>query len=479
MAQGPKRSLVPELGLLLLLAVAFRFFSFFPLVIDHDESTYLVIANEMLQGKTYWVDLIDTKPPGVFLVYMGLIALLGKSIFLLRLAAALWMGLTAWGIFRLGRSWMPEGPGPWFGAVSFLVMNSLFIHFGVAPNTETFFIGFTVLALCLALERPWRSLPMFLAGLSLGIGIAIKQVVAFDAMALGLFLLAGLWRQEQGRIRKLVQLGLMTMAALLPTAAIAGWYATHGLFDTWTFYQFTVPGRYPGESTPVERLIFAADCFLRFAPITGLALYGWAKARKFSAPHRFAGIWLALATLAVLAPGNSFYHYFIQCEPPLAMLAGLALHPAIPYPARLSSFLRPRNGWIALSLLLAVALFFGWKDLYAKPDPHRLAMETIRDRHIGSPTLYTGDANFQILYFTLGVMPPVPYVHPSLLWEAKHRENFGMDHEALLGQVVESRPDYLVFDESRPDHGPFENLIREAYSPLDTLQGKFVLYRRR
>lgn len=479
MPPATRRHHLPELGLLLLLAVAFRFFSFFPLVIDHDESTYIVIANELLQGKTYWVDLIDTKPPGVFLVYMGLIALLGKSVFLLRLAAALWVGLTAWGLFRLGRTWMPQGPGAWFGAVSFLVLNSLFTHFGAAPNTETFFIGFTVLAMCLALERPWRTLPMLLAGLALGAGIAIKQVVAFDALGLGLFLLIGIVREPEARAARLVRLGLMTFAALLPTAAIAGWYAAQGLLDTWTFYQFTVPGRYPGEATLLERLIFVADCFLRFAPLTGLAIYGWLKARRYSAPHRFAGLWLALATLAVVAPGNSFYHYFIQCEPPLALLAGLALHASVPYPDRVARFLNPRNGWIALSVLLVITLFFGWKDLYTKPDPHRQAMERIRSAGIDNPTIYTGDANFQILYFTLGVTPPLPYVHPSLLWEPKHRENFGMDHKAILGKVIADRPDFLVFDESRPDHGPFENLIEAAYAPLDTFSGKFVLYARR
>ncbi len=49
-----------------ILSVALRFFSFFPSVLDHDESTYLEIAREMLEGKALYVDLIDIKPPGIF-----------------------------------------------------------------------------------------------------------------------------------------------------------------------------------------------------------------------------------------------------------------------------------------------------------------------------------------------------------------------------------------------------------------------------
>jgi hypothetical protein len=59
--------------LLILWSVILRFFSFFPAVISHDESTYLVIARGLLEGKTYFVDLIDTKPIGIFVLYLSLI----------------------------------------------------------------------------------------------------------------------------------------------------------------------------------------------------------------------------------------------------------------------------------------------------------------------------------------------------------------------------------------------------------------------
>ncbi|MBP8239553.1 MAG: hypothetical protein KAX50_06315, partial [Saprospiraceae bacterium] len=65
-----KKHLTALLGLIGL-ALVMRFFSFFPSVINHDESTYILIAEGLLKGKVYFRDYIDTKPIGIFLLYAG------------------------------------------------------------------------------------------------------------------------------------------------------------------------------------------------------------------------------------------------------------------------------------------------------------------------------------------------------------------------------------------------------------------------
>ena len=80
---------------LILAAIALRFFSFFPSELDHDESTYAIIGNEILKGKALYSDVTDTKPAGIFLLYAGLQFLFGYSIFMKRLFAAVIVGLTA------------------------------------------------------------------------------------------------------------------------------------------------------------------------------------------------------------------------------------------------------------------------------------------------------------------------------------------------------------------------------------------------
>ncbi|HQW03396.1 MAG TPA: hypothetical protein PLR30_13010, partial [Saprospiraceae bacterium] len=54
------------LAMLTGLSLVMRLFSFFPSVMDHDESTYLVIADALRHGDVYLRDVIDTKPIGIF-----------------------------------------------------------------------------------------------------------------------------------------------------------------------------------------------------------------------------------------------------------------------------------------------------------------------------------------------------------------------------------------------------------------------------
>ena len=69
------------LAMLTGLSLVMRFFSFFPSVMDHDESTYLVIADALRQGNVYLRDVIDTKPIGIFTLFAVFQILFGKSIF--------------------------------------------------------------------------------------------------------------------------------------------------------------------------------------------------------------------------------------------------------------------------------------------------------------------------------------------------------------------------------------------------------------
>ena len=131
-----------------------------------------------------------------------------------------------------------------------------------------------------------------------------------------------------------------------------------------------------------------------------------------------------------------------------------------------------------LGLLLLIGTFFHWKDLYAKEDPQRMALERIRASGVDDPSIYTGDANFQVLYFLLDATPPVRHIHPSLLWESKHRENLGMDHLREVGSVKSQPPHFLFFQQKGRTGGAMADLLPTTYQATDTLQ-EVIMYRRR
>ena len=91
------------LAALTVLSTVMRFFSFFPSVMDHDESTYLVIADALRNGDVYLRDVIDTKPIGIFTLLAIFQLFFGKSILIFRIITAIWIALTAWMLYLTHR----------------------------------------------------------------------------------------------------------------------------------------------------------------------------------------------------------------------------------------------------------------------------------------------------------------------------------------------------------------------------------------
>jgi 4-amino-4-deoxy-L-arabinose transferase-like glycosyltransferase len=89
--------------LFILASVGMRFFSFFPSLLGHDESTYMIIGRDILNGKLLYTDVTDTKPVGIFLFYAMLEFLFGSSIFMKRLAFSILVGITSFLIFKVSK----------------------------------------------------------------------------------------------------------------------------------------------------------------------------------------------------------------------------------------------------------------------------------------------------------------------------------------------------------------------------------------
>src|SRR5660397_66747 len=87
----------------LFVSVAIRFFSFFPSLLGHDESTYMIMGRDLLNGKLLYTDMTDTKPVGIFLFYAGIEFLFGSSIFMKRFVFALVVGITAFLISKVSK----------------------------------------------------------------------------------------------------------------------------------------------------------------------------------------------------------------------------------------------------------------------------------------------------------------------------------------------------------------------------------------
>ncbi|MCC6411637.1 MAG: hypothetical protein IT270_08260, partial [Saprospiraceae bacterium] len=123
------------LVLLELAALLLRWPSFFLSVIDHDESTYIVIADAIRAGKMYLVDVIDNKPIGIFLLFAFFQKMLGSSIVMIRVATALCIGLTAFALFVIQKRMRSSDEAAWATGLTYVFLSSIFTFIGISPNT--------------------------------------------------------------------------------------------------------------------------------------------------------------------------------------------------------------------------------------------------------------------------------------------------------------------------------------------------------
>ena len=465
-------------GIFFGIAFVLRFFSLFPSVINHDESTYIVISDALLKGRLYFVDVIDTKPIGIFLIYAALQKLVGGSILVLRIMVVLWLALTAFVLYRAKLEFGSSREGAIAAGVIYLILNSIFVYYGISPNTETFFNLFTALGLYLMLRGGliWR---YFLAGLLLGLGLVVKYVVAFDALAFGLFLL---WDHRQSAQKFLLGLGrgvVMAAGSFIPLGMVAWYYFAAGHLDEFLFYTFESSSRYPVSVSILTHLSFVLDFFLRFLPISAMFFAVFLVATGPS-NHRLkvlGGLWSVLVITVILLPGKWYGHYFIQLMLPVSFVAGTFFEiPRTVLPPFLAKLMRPKTGLPVLITLLGFSLFMQKKDCYDKPDHARDVAQFLEGRLEPEDRIYTS-VSHQILYHLLKRESPTKYVHPSLFWEQKHLRALEINLPAEMAKITDSPPRYIIWREDRKDDR-FDALLAGQYRLIKTF-GKELIYERR
>jgi 4-amino-4-deoxy-L-arabinose transferase-like glycosyltransferase len=473
---SPVTASVVALLTFILLSVALRLFSFLPSVIDHDESSYIVIADGILAGRTYQVDYIDTKPPGIYLIYAGLMALFGGAIPMLRLIATLVIGSTA---FLIQRAKTRAGgtPAEGFAAgIIYILLTSTWHHWGVAPNTEIFFNLFTILAVWVFLGSGETGSRFLMAGLLLGLGFLIKQVVAFEAAVLTVFLLWTSHREGRTLGSTLGRAAMLTLGVATPFLLSLCYYWSIGHLSDYLFHSFVVPSRYPSSRDFLHYVKFSGDFLLRFLPATIFFVIALRHRSVGRITRELGLLWSAAALAAVLVPGRYFEHYFVQLMLPFSFVAGSFFAiPRASLPAWIRWIRRPTVGYSLLGLLLLTGI--GYPALAYSPDDDtpRLIAERVRTHLQAEDEVYAG--YHQIVYHLLDRLPPTRYVQPSLTREQRHIQAMRIRIGDELERIVRARPLFLIFDPEDAMEGLVE-LARSEYETMHRLDDGVMIFER-
>ena len=229
---------------------------------NDDNVIYAVIAKFWARGDLPYRDLVDHKPPGIYIFYRwcfwmwgleptaiwkGFIALTGISAALL---------LWAFALNNLGA----VGLGTGISFALFFLTDPFVLREGAFLNTELLASGCLALALaCTVMYQHARTLPyLFLAGCLFGAACISKQPAMMFGLAFFFHILLITWKKPLlaffGSL--LVALFIFGLGTLLPAGIVISWYAYQGALEDLIFWVHTANLAYTGiQGATIQSLL--------------------------------------------------------------------------------------------------------------------------------------------------------------------------------------------------------------------------------
>lgn len=388
---------------LLGLCIALRAVSLVRPCLSDDEAIYAVVARELLSGHELYVDVVDHKPPAIYVVYAATQAVAGPIGGMIALHALLIGVVFATGLLLariVRRHWPGTDPrAPATAALLWIVFTTTLVDVdALAANCELFMLLPLVGAVAVFLDARDRLAGYLAAGALVGLACLFKYQASIQLPLLALAVVCQ--PSERGMLRRLlavVALGAGFAATL--AAAMGLLWRGGGLQEALFWLKFNFAYIEVGTSWAelAVRLVVRGGLVVASAAL----LYSLAAAATIAARRdpfvRFMTGWLIVSGIAVFVGGRFFGHYFHQLTAPLAILAA---------PATLRLWRRRRAlVGAAIALPATVYLVLGvvhdrvmtW---YGEPDPDYTSVAARLDQ-LGEGALCVW-GNSPVLYFAAG-----------------------------------------------------------------------------
>ena len=355
--------------IIITIVVILRFPTLLPSLYNADEGYYGIIANDTLDGGTLYETAVDTKPPGIYYIYIAVFKVAGKNNLLaVHVLAIFVVAATALVVRRIGARVGDDWAGAWSG-----IGYAVFVHAyrpgdTLAANTEifaSFFLALSVLAF-LQGEKDARWRRMFLSGMLVGAATLIRQPSAVT-MAAMLACLVYVWLipryQTLGRVLA-AGAGVVT-GFVAVIAGLAWYYRWQGNLHDAYLWAWAFAIRYVESETTflyvVKRLVavhlavMLAWGLLWYFGIRQVieTLRSFQRRRTVPTDHVLLILWLVLSYLAIFIGWRFPGHYHLVVLPPLSILAGQAFSRFVAEQRRSP---QPRWRWIRAGIIGAAAL---------------------------------------------------------------------------------------------------------------------------
>lgn len=301
------------LAAILFLTFFLRFPSLFEPFWYGDEGIFAAVARNLNQGGVLYQTAWDNKPPMIYLTYQAIFKLFGVSMFWLHLTAAVVVLATAAVIYEIAQEVMGEKRAL-IATLVFGILTSLRLIEGDLALTEIFMILPISVAMMIAVKRKFDYKSLIAAGALFAIASLYKQVGAFEAAALGLFLFF-----ESENFVEFVKKGfVLSLGFFVPYLITVAYFYPKHLIGDYIFAAYTYYRIYLNESPRYAIFINIA----KYLPVFAAILYGLYKKIRFKKVevwHLFL-LWMAFSFLGSYFSGRTYGHYLVQATPATALL---------------------------------------------------------------------------------------------------------------------------------------------------------------
>ena len=472
-------------------------------VIDWDEATFMTMASLLLDGDLPYVAAFDNKPPMMFFLLAGVMALFGETLLVVRLFGDACILVTALLVVAVARRFTAPWPAVLAGIFYVALLSPYEGQYTSTELPATVFLMAALWCLLLPGGRPWAA---FACGVFVSLAVLTRTNLVYVAVAIGFYLAAAALLRPPRRAR-LAGLGLYVAGGLLPLAAFLLLYGWHNALDVFFLSTVGVALTYAtGQSTMLETLSqnvwMWKDRLLDGYPVLygsvtigllgGGAVVLWRSVRAAEDPAR---IWTGAAVvvtllgvlLSILGSGTAYHHYWLQAMPFAALLCGLFFDALRPVP--LLAWVGPVVAAVAMLnavwlTLPSLGALLRSSDVAQDFKPARRAADRI------AGVLGEDDAIWAPYYHIV----PWYLGEPPVTWMAAHPDNIarqpildalvaaGRVPPDILARVMESRPAFIVTNGTLalPDFLPrpaFDDYLAENYGEFFR-DGDVVVWRR-
>jgi hypothetical protein len=404
--------------LLLTLCLGLRAVALARPCLSDDEATYCVVGREMLSGHVLYRDVVDHKPPLIYLTYAATQAIGGHrgGMRLLHLVSILVVFATALLLGRIARLLAAErgevevaDREAFFAALLYVVFSTALLDFdALAANCELFMmlplVGSVLLYMRASARQP-RGGYLFGAGALIAVAMLYKYQAGVQLPLYGIHL-AALHRRRLGRaLAGCLLLGSGALVIFGLCAAVMR--QTGALASAWFWFRFNFA--YIRQGLKLSEVAARAAARLSYAVLPSLFLWvlgvyaakralvrGAGETRGPTRLDLLATGWLLLSVLATTVGGRFFGHYFYQVIAPLAVLAA---------PATERLWAR-RRGLVVAAMGVPAGVFFllgvfhrPFMAAVGQPDPDYPAMAAFLEANYRPGDRLVVWGNAPVLYF--------------------------------------------------------------------------------